>query len=869
MKIQNLSIIFVVIMVPIIMMLSFYIERQTDTLELQEAYNTKMIISSKNAIKAFEINTVDWGSTNTSNFERRTVESMVNTFTESLAGELGIAGTAREYMLGYIPAIAVNMYDGYYIYAPTYTYKHAVNSYGRQLFAKNEEQTASETYRGENGSKVLYLAKNGVGMSYKNIDEAVPSNINATTNVAEAQTAYEHELGAKISYTSSYDNTNTHIQAVVNYTLDNRIYVYGLDNTNTAFKKDGYLVYFDYTDTVLPQIQITTPATGRVKESNIKVNSTVSKTIYAIKLSSGYTNKVLIEPENLTEQIVYRTETGYDLGKFPYIYDITHTKLYFDKEEDGGSFFTLNGEKEKVFLPKDATTNDCKWKSVSVLLSKNGEQGENITEYKKIYQALNGKAKGNWYINLNPDEEETDEKEIVDTKIENTSDWGISNIPIYQDCSDISYYVEAYAFTNWVRLNLGRGTTSQIKMQYDGDEYKSVSFDTTSDGVSISDIFNISQTNNPEDANSIFSLHKREIMKENITENLTLAISNYNEGTTYDFKVPLLTENDWDTMFENISILTFIQGMPIGLKYYNNYVIATSKMNDAYVDPNGIYLSGEGDTKYHLPYCKDVKNIEYTGYRGAEYVLRNFTKTFDDGSPTIDISYYMHDGLSDNNSELGCYNCIVNRGLYRSLENTGDEEIEQKISKQMKSYDEALARERYYQLQKIETKVGIIITYNANLNVEGVTVRNINPNTQEALPNVHFNLYSDIPVATANNGDIYKFSGWSLDKNATTGEYSPGSVAIFPSNEILYAIWKKQEPQPPPQYPDSGDMVTLTYISDPEKYANYPHDFTLSDIKKYWREYGCELKSVSNAVVSIRVPRNTTVNARSRSRSFE
>ena len=41
MKIQNLSIIFVVIMVPIIMILSFYIERQTDTLELQEAYNTR------------------------------------------------------------------------------------------------------------------------------------------------------------------------------------------------------------------------------------------------------------------------------------------------------------------------------------------------------------------------------------------------------------------------------------------------------------------------------------------------------------------------------------------------------------------------------------------------------------------------------------------------------------------------------------------------------------------------------------------------------------------------------------------------------------------------------------------------------------
>ena len=43
---------------------------------------------------------------------------MVNTFTRSLANELGLSGTAKEYMVNYIPAISVNMYDGYYIYSP-------------------------------------------------------------------------------------------------------------------------------------------------------------------------------------------------------------------------------------------------------------------------------------------------------------------------------------------------------------------------------------------------------------------------------------------------------------------------------------------------------------------------------------------------------------------------------------------------------------------------------------------------------------------------------------------------------------------------------------------------------------------------------
>ena len=62
MKIQNLAIIFVIIMLPIMVMLTLYIGRHTDTLETQESYNSKILTASKDAIKAFEINTADWES---------------------------------------------------------------------------------------------------------------------------------------------------------------------------------------------------------------------------------------------------------------------------------------------------------------------------------------------------------------------------------------------------------------------------------------------------------------------------------------------------------------------------------------------------------------------------------------------------------------------------------------------------------------------------------------------------------------------------------------------------------------------------------------------------------------------------------------
>lgn len=62
MKIQNLAIIFVIIILPIMVMLTVYISRQTDTLETQESYDSKILTASKDAIKAFELNTSDWQS---------------------------------------------------------------------------------------------------------------------------------------------------------------------------------------------------------------------------------------------------------------------------------------------------------------------------------------------------------------------------------------------------------------------------------------------------------------------------------------------------------------------------------------------------------------------------------------------------------------------------------------------------------------------------------------------------------------------------------------------------------------------------------------------------------------------------------------
>ncbi len=121
MKVQNLAIIFLVIAIPLIMILSYYLNLQRDTLELQAQYDTKLAEATKEGIKAFEVNTVDWSDSVSTETARRNATATVNAFITSLSNNINVSGTAKEFMSNYIPAVALTMYDGYYIYAPTYT----------------------------------------------------------------------------------------------------------------------------------------------------------------------------------------------------------------------------------------------------------------------------------------------------------------------------------------------------------------------------------------------------------------------------------------------------------------------------------------------------------------------------------------------------------------------------------------------------------------------------------------------------------------------------------------------------------------------------------------------------------------------------
>ena len=187
MKLQNMTVIFIIIMIPIIIVTSYYIGLQIKTITMQKDYTVKLQTAAKDSIQALEINTVEWNSasSNLADSKRRDVLAAINTFTTSLANNMGIGGAGKGRIQTYIPAIVYTMYDGYYIYSASLT---------------QDQDTTKD------------------GLTQFENDGTIKSN----------GTSYQYILKPYSPYSARYVSGNTDI--TVNYTLDNYIRVYGTVN---------------------------------------------------------------------------------------------------------------------------------------------------------------------------------------------------------------------------------------------------------------------------------------------------------------------------------------------------------------------------------------------------------------------------------------------------------------------------------------------------------------------------------------------------------------------------------------------------------------------------------------------------------------
>lgn len=195
MKLSSLSVIFIVIAIPIILVVSYYISLQVDTINMQSAYNTKLLDATKEAVDSFEINTAEWNDaySNLGDSKRRDVMASINTFINSFANNIGLSGSSKDSILPYIPAMAFTLYDGYYIYSPSETKIALKNSNGVTVTMTeklgNDKNLISEyTYKKEDEGKVLYYCSENATPEGTYHPEGTDEVLKFTFNISDAKT---------------------------------------------------------------------------------------------------------------------------------------------------------------------------------------------------------------------------------------------------------------------------------------------------------------------------------------------------------------------------------------------------------------------------------------------------------------------------------------------------------------------------------------------------------------------------------------------------------------------------------------------------------------------------------------------------------
>ena len=647
MKLQGLSVIFCLIVVPIVLILSYYVHAQITTITTQMSYNTKLLDATHDAMSALELNTANENLSSVSDSLRSIISASSNTFMNSLSTNFGMSNASHSALQPYIPAILYTLYDGYYIYAPTRTPVVCSDSTGKVVYVGDPGVSEigtvvgddGETYRTyhfyqptqdpETGEMHYYNSKTGaevvgpfsvfanneeVGMlMYKleegNVDDPTyVASIIEPTSSSGAYTKFntDYVLKSYVPYAARYAPEGENIDVVVNYTLDNYINIYGYIN-DIYYSKSGYLM----------DISLLEDASG-----NITTNH-------------------------------------------PEMFDVSDTEI-FDYVSGLGGAATLtlhvpnkDGGRTNIVIP--STTN--------------------------------------------------------------------------AGCMAIAYYVSAYNFSNWVYDELGTLNNESVReyiSQINNEAYRN-SLDEENAGYSLvvdfsrnpdQLIFNRSQ--NPDLPDSDFALHKYNVIKNSIQFNLNLSMSEYNQmsATTFDFEMPVISEDDWDRITSRVTIATFMQGLSVGLKTYSNYCVVSSTNNEFTVIPDQLYYvnkptTDESNIIYHKIDCPEfnvpssqaeVRNHigDYESFISKEV---KYDKVYDKNLATnvYDHKYY------------GCYYCAVNANYEKDVVRPDTGELitaynsnldPRALSEgRMLLYYMTLAKERYkiYKSNSIENSQGFEI----------------------------------------------------------------------------------------------------------------------------------------------------------------
>lgn len=627
MKIQSMAVIFAIIILPVIIILSYYIHAEVDTIATQTAYDTKLIDATHDAMASFEINTANEDLSSVADALRSIIEASTNVFFNSLATNLGMSNANKDFVQSYIPAILYTLYDGYYIYSPTRVPEVLVANGDTVVYVGDSGVVANGSITTDTG-KIIgkykyngddYYVKDGNPnifnsitsypyefgqMLFKNNDGSYSTALHNVSDGSNNGTYYKQDyvLKSYMPYSARYKSTGYDL--TINYTLDNYLTVMGYIG-NVYYSKTGYLIAKDL-----------------LKNDDIKVD--------------GNSFDLLARNEIEAENFCLSGEHELDIEINPFLED-GKTRV---ADEPGSSKIKIRYTK---VLSDDGTPLGYT------------AQKERVS---KLYQEME-----DLYNEYRRNPSDVGILGQISAKNNEVKDLEAS----LENLSAIAYYVKSQIFSNWVYDNLGTDGLN-IKEKNIRDDLATLNNDNytseLSDEANVptfhydfsnSDITIFDKNQNPENIESSFVSHKFDVIRNSIQYNLNLALSIYDEmAGEMDIRMPVMSDSQWEKILQNVSIVSFMQGFNCGLKYYNNYAIVSSTNNELTVIPNEIYYvkkdeynTEQANALYHRIDCDNLADTEdIISFRSKEV---KYDKIYDKNT-----GKYKYD-----HKNFACYNCIV------------------------------------------------------------------------------------------------------------------------------------------------------------------------------------------------------------------
>lgn len=536
---------------------------------------------------------------------------------------------------------------------------------------------------------------NSVNNKYSSISNSKIRDIEASIN-----TFYN---SMKTSMVSSKEDVQTFIPAIL-FTL-----------------YDGYYIYSSYDNIV--QVE-------KAEDETIEKITTESSRNYQYGLrpyiyySCKYNlnGKTIIVNYTLDNEITvygdfgngYETKSGYliDQSKVTEINDSNKTLKY-----DGILIEPETLTEHLITVNDDGTTTE-------------GDYTYIVYNNKKVYKETTRNGNNDsmqyfWYDNY--------KKTYLAGEQANLKTYIDNNKVGFRSISAYEYYKSAKEFSEWVNDKLGNITQRDV-IKIDGSGNNTIGNDTNylSENTGNSKIFATSgnSKNDPMLSDSTFNNHRIAIIRKSIETNLTTAIANYNtqSGSNYEYVMPVINDADWYKIVNNVSIASFMQGIPIGQKYFNNYSVITNTKNEEVINSQSMYIlerNDGGDLEYHQVGCekllekvRNAKNdgsIERGQFTMTAYTDLSFLRQTVKVSETKLEYFYPHSVDNSNISGsanfkylTGCYNCIVNSNSDYDIDGIIKGEIKDYLTGKTlynknnfeleavrKTYLTGLARERY------------------------------------------------------------------------------------------------------------------------------------------------------------------------------